>query len=127
MNHFIKRINKLLQRYHDDEGGSLKDISDTHHTFGELYKHRMILCMIIWNDPRYADRAWKAKKHHDGSMFDDMFIIGMDTPDGQATYHYDLEYWDLFHVKEFDQAPEYDGHTPDQAIERLKSLMDLYH
>ena len=33
-------------------------------------------------------------------MFDGMFIVGIDTPIGQATYHYDIDpYWDLFHVK----------------------------
>jgi hypothetical protein len=56
-------------------------------------------------------------------MYDGMFIVGIDTPKGQATYHYDIDpYWDMFDVKELDKAPEWDGHTPDQAIERIGSL-----
>lgn len=53
-----------------------------------------------------------------------MFIVGIDTPDGQATYHYDVvPYWDLFHVKELEFAPEWDGHTPDEAIRRIGLLV----
>ena len=58
-------------------------------------------------------------------MYDGMFIVGIETPDGQATYHYDVEpYWNLFQCKEVDRAPEWDGHTPDQAIERIGKLID---
>ena len=52
-----------------------------------------------------------------------MFIVGIETPEGQVTYHYDIDpYWDLFRVKELEHAPEWDGHTPEQAIERIRSL-----
>lgn len=52
------------------------------------------------------------------SMYDGMFIVGIETPDGQATYHYNVDpYWDMFQCKEVDRAPEWDGHTPDQAKE----------
>ena len=56
-------------------------------------------------------------------MFDGMFIVGIKTPYGQATYHYDIDpYWDMFDVFEYDRAPEWDGHTPDMAIERIGRL-----
>ena len=58
-------------------------------------------------------------------MYDDMFIVGIQTPEGQATYHYHLDCWDLFDVVELDRAPEWDGHTPDQAIERIASLNNI--
>lgn len=52
-----------------------------------------------------------------------MFIVGIDTPDGQATYHYDINpYWDMFKCRVLDNAPEWDGHTPAQAIERIGKL-----
>jgi hypothetical protein len=55
-------------------------------------------------------------------MYDGMFIVGIDTPDGQATYHYDINpYWDMFWVKELENAPEWDGHTAQQAIERISA------
>ena len=73
-----------------------------------------------------SNRAWKSKLHHDGTMYEGMFIVGVDTPQGQATYHYDVEpYWDMFWCKELERAPEWDGHTPDDAIERIGSLRDV--
>lgn len=64
--------------------------------------------------------------HHDGTMYDGMFIVGIDTPAGPATYHYDVEpYWDMFPCEVLDRAPEWDGHTPDDAIERIGTLRDI--
>ena len=98
--------------------------SDGYHTFNELYHHRAVLFSVIV--AKFADRAWKSKLHADGTMYEGMFIVGIKTPDGQATYHYDVEpYWDMFRCKEVDRAPEWDGHTPDQAIERIGKLVDL--
>ena len=96
------------------------DMSDGYHTFNELYHHRAVLFSVICN--LYAT-AWKSKLHHDGTMFDGMFIVGVKTPYGQATYHYDVEpYWDMFTVPVLERAPEWDGHTPEQAIERIGKL-----
>lgn len=97
------------------------DTSDGYHTFNELYHHRAVLFSVIVK--AFSDRTWKARKHHDGSMYDGMFIVGIETPDGQATYHYDIEpYWDMFKCKELEYSPEWDGHTPEQAIERIWKL-----
>lgn len=96
--------------------------SDGYHTFNELYHHRAVLFSVIVKN--FATRAWKSKLHADGTMYEGMFIVGIETPDGQATYHYDVEpYWNLFRCKEVDRAPERDGHTPDQAIERIGKLV----
>ena len=76
----------------------------------------------------FPQKAWKSRKHHDGTMFDGMFIVGIETPDGQATYHYDLEpYWDMFNCTELEFAPEWDGHTANQAIERIGKLEPVRH
>ena len=108
--------------YVPDEG--IGEISDGYHTFNELYHHRAILFSVICNV--FKNRAWKSKKHHDGTMYDGMFIVGIDTPKGQATYHYDIDpYWDIFQVKELSNAPEWDGHTPDEAIKRISTLTDI--
>lgn len=97
------------------------DTSDGYHTFNELYHHRAVLFSVIVRD--HADLAWKSKAHHDGTMYDGMFIVGIETPQGQATYHYDIDpYWDMFECKELDRAPEWDGHTSDEAIERIATL-----
>lgn len=102
-----------------ERGGSVKSISDGYHTFDELYLHRMILSSLFFNS--HPDKSWKSKQHHDGTMFDGMFIVGIETPKGQYSYHYKLEHWDLFDVAPMEYAPEYDGHTP-QDIGRLFSV-----
>ena len=35
------------------------------------------------------------------------------------------ECWGMFRCKELDRAPEWDGHTPEQAIERIGKLTGL--
>ena len=98
-----------------------ENTSDGYHTFKELYHHRAVLFSVICR--MFPEKAWRSKYHSDGSMFDGMFIVGINTPDGQATYHYDIDpYWNMFNVRELDRAPEYDGHTPDDAIRRIGSL-----
>ena len=100
--------------------------SDGYHTFNELYHHRAVLFSVIVK--AFSNKAWKSLRHHDGTMYDGMFIVGIDTPDGQATYHYDIDpYWDMFECRELERAPEWDGHTPAQAIERIGRLEPVRH
>lgn len=99
---------------------SARYIYDGYHTFDELYYHRMILFSIICNSNK--DTAWKSWLHDDGTMFDDSFIVGIETPEGQYTYHYGKEYWDSFDVKELEKAPQYDGHKPED-VTRLLTLL----
>lgn len=98
------------------------DLSDGFHTFNELYHHRAVLFSVICNI--FPNKAWKSKLHDTGDMFDGMFIVGIETPEGQATYHYDLNpYWNIFKVKELAKAPVWDGHTPAEAINRIATLV----
>jgi hypothetical protein len=96
-------------------------ISDGYHIFDELYHHRMVLFSIICNT--HKEEAWKSLLHDDGSMFDNYFIVGIHTPKGHYTYHYHMDYWDVFDVKELKRAPEWDGHKPED-ITRLYSLLN---
>lgn len=98
------------------------DLSDGYHTFNELYHHRAVLFSVIVNQNKAI--AWKSKKHSDGTMYDGMLIVGIDTPQGQYSYHCDIEpYWNMFECKELDNAPVWDGHEP-KDIDRLKSIDD---
>ena len=100
------------------------DTSDGYHTFNELYNHRAKLFSVVV--AAFSNIAWKSKRHSDGSMYEGMFIVGIDTPHGQAAYHYEIEpYWELFRCSELPKAPEWDGHTSAQAIDRIASLADL--
>lgn len=94
--------------------------SDGYHTFNELYYHRMILFSVICN--QNEDKAWKSWLHDDGTMFDDYFIVGIETDEGHYTYHYHKSEWDYFKVKELEFAPEWDGHKPED-ITRLLTLI----
>lgn len=102
-----------------------KDISDGYHTFGQLYHDRAVLFAVICNT--YKDKAWKSKLHDDGTMFGEpgeMFIVGVETPQGQYTYHYHIEpYWDMYDVKEVEKAPKWDGHTFED-VDRLFGLIE---
>ena len=96
-------------------------IGDGYHTMDDLYYHRMVLFSVICNT--YKDKSWKSLKHSDGTMYDDYFIVGVVTPNGDYTYHYHIDHWDEFDVKEIDLAPEWDGHKPED-IGRLNSLLN---
>ena len=96
------------------------ELSDGYHSFNELYYHRMILFSIICNQNKTI--SWKSKLHEDGTMFDDYFIVGINTPNGQFTYHYHIGHWDKFDVIELENAPHYDGHRPND-ITRLYSIL----
>ena len=95
-------------------------ISDGYHTFDELYYHRTVLFACLCK--AHKDRSFISEKHSNGTMFDDMCIAGMYTPEGIYTYHCEKKYWDLFKgVQIFDSAPIWDGHQPDD-VSRLSSI-----
>lgn len=99
-------------------------IADGYHTFKELYDHRIALFVALAK--KSIPRAWKSKKHSDGTMWDGWFIAGINFEKGeQITYHLPIEHWDdlpTSHVLELEEAPEFDGHTSVDVLERLKEL-----
>lgn len=101
--------------------GEIGEVSDGFHTFNSLYHQRLILFATLVN--AFPHLAWKSHKHHDGeSPFGGgWFIVGINTPDGQYTYHYEDKDWDIFRCEELEKAPEWDGHT-DKDVTRLLSL-----
>lgn len=101
--------------------GDIGEVSDGFHTFNSLYHQRLILFAALVNT--YPSLAWKSHKHHDGEapFGGGWFIVGINTPEGQYTYHYEDKDWDIFRCQEIEKAPEWDGHT-DKDVERLLSL-----
>lgn len=108
-------INELIKSL-DYKG----NITDGSHTFDELYQHRTILFSYICNSNK--ELSWKSKLHDDGTMFDDYFIVGIETPKGNFTYHDHIDKWDLYEVKEIDKAPKWDGHESKDVV-RVLSLL----
>ena len=64
-----------------------------------------------------------SRNHSDGSTWEGWFIAGMVTEHGQLTYHIPDRLWEYCKgIPELDRAPEWDGHSSDDVIERLKLL-----
>lgn len=107
------------------------EASDGYHTFTELYDHRIILFLalcryFIQGKASYDSRnVWISKLHHDGSNYDNWFIMGIGKKAGnQISYHLPEKYWDEAskNAEILDRAPEWDGHSPNDVLERLKNL-----
>ncbi|MBB3665956.1 hypothetical protein FB384_004915 [Prauserella sediminis] len=102
------------------------EISDGFHTFGELYEYRMLY-------HAHAVRAWvqlgwpvsKSWRHHDGELCfgGGWFIVAAQLPAGQVSNHYPADDWELFDCPEVEVSPLWDGHTPSEAAERLRSQL----
>ena len=119
----ISELNELIQLEKNKKNISVKEISDGHHSFDELYRNRMILFCTLCNC--FPDISWKSKKHYNEEtdpMFNGDFIAGINTPKGVATYHFKIKYWDLFKVKELDRALPYDDYSNDEVMVRIMSL-----
>lgn len=107
------------------EVAGVKDIgelSDGFHTFNGLYEQRMILFAALVK--AYKDKAWKSYRHEDGEYCfgGGWFIVGIDTPEGSYTYHYENKYWDMFDCADLPRGKHWDGHTEADAETRLMSL-----
>ena len=98
------------------------EVSDGFHTFNGLYEQRMILFAALVK--AYKGKAWKSYRHEDGELCfgGGWFIVGIDTPEGSYTYHYENKYWDMFDCMDLPRAKHWDGHTEEDAETRLMSL-----
>lgn len=101
---------------------NIGELSDGFHTFNSLYEQRMILFAALVK--AYMDKAWKSYRHEDGECCfgGGWFIVGIDTPEGSYTYHYENKYWDMFDCVDLPRAKHWDGHTEADAEVRLMSL-----
>lgn len=92
-------------------------VSDGYHTFDELYDHRCLLFAAL--SQARPHECWKSKKHHDGSAWEGWFIAGMDLDGETITYHLPERYWGFYTGEELETAPEWDGHTAADVVQRL--------
>lgn len=121
MNIQLKHIQRLIDNFKkENPNESVGELSDTYHSFNDLYKHRTILTALAFLNLPYA---WKSKIHEDGSMYDGMFVVGVPTPYGMISYHYDLEFWDMFKIPELPHAPHFTGYTDEDVLDRLTNVI----
>lgn len=105
-------------------------ISDGYHTFGELYEHRIVnfvtVCKMYKSILIYGHNVWRSKKHSDGELAfgGTWFVLGIGKEQGkQITYHLPIEKWESTSFAEtLGMAPEWDGHTSQDVLERLSKL-----
>lgn len=111
------------------EPGDMGEVSDGYHTFNELYRYRMLYNAAFFNllARNGQVEVCKSRRHSDGEKCfgsDDWFIVMAILPTGQVSNHYESKYWDLFDVPERETAFEYDGHTPNEAADRLEQYLN---
>jgi hypothetical protein len=135
-------VNKVLENFDDsynkskftvkcDETNNTKEtieenkgnVSDGYHTFDELYEHRHVLFGALIK----IYGGWKSKHHSDGTSYDGWFIAGTEINNKQISYHLPMRLWDKFPGIEKEKAPEWDGHTPEDVVNRLKEFYGGTH
>ena len=104
--------------------GGIGEVSDGYHTFNGLYYQRMVLFAALVKQNK--DKSWKSLRHEDGELCfgGGWFIVGIDTPSGSYTYHYEDNFWSMFDCQELPVAKHWDGHT-EKDVTRLLSLADV--
>jgi len=122
-------MNKEEKQYLIEQANTVSEIgevSDGYHTFNSLYNQRLYLWAALVK--AHKDKAWKTQKHNDGELCfgGGWFLVGITTPEGDYTYHYEMKDWDLFDCKVIDKAPVFDGHT-DKDVTRVMSLQPHSH
>lgn len=123
----------LVEGWHNRESSELEkhvepfdkgEISDGYHTFNELYYYRMLYNAAFFN---MLPKEWvhKSKRHNDGEecFGGGWFIVIANLPTGQISNHYELKDWDLFKIPEKEVADKWDGHSPQEAAERLHKYL----
>lgn len=125
-------INEAIRVHDLRKALNTNEISDGYHTFGELYNHRIELfiqlCSLWAHNAKYHHNGgpdiWRTQKHSDSSCIDGWLLLGMNKEAGsQITYHLPISRWnDCSFAETLECAPEFDGHTSDDVLKRLREL-----
>jgi hypothetical protein len=72
--------------------------------------------------------VYKSRRHYDGRLcFDgEWFVVVAILPTGQITNHYHIDYWDYFRIPSYYKVKdEFDGHSSQDVLDRLKGVVDM--
>lgn len=104
------------------------ETSDGYHTFNELYEFRELYNAALFNEwaKQGLYNVHKSTRHYDGGLCfgGGWFVVMATLPTGQISNHYELNDWDLFQVEEKERADEWDGHTAQDVLKRLRKYLE---
>lgn len=107
----------------------MENVSDGYHTFGELYRYRMLYNAAFFNQLAKSGiiKTCKSYKHYDGEecFGGGWFIVMAELPTGQISNHYENQYWNLFNVPEQEKGFKWDGHSPNDAADRIEAYLKI--
>lgn len=131
-------------------GLKVGEISDSYHTFNELYEIRLAYNVALFNEwaanciqvtevkkkgedliyrkiepTQVKYNVHKSWRHYEGDLCfgGDWFIVVANLPTGQISNHYHKTHWDKFKIPEVEKALyPFDGHSTKDVIERLINL-----
>lgn len=125
----VDQINEAIKHVDSNE------VSDGYHTFKELYDHRIELWIALCRVTSYHNQippypdfplVWRSEYHSDGekAFGGGWFVLGIGKHLGaQLTYHLPMSYWGQCEfATTLNKAPEWDGHSSADVLERLKQL-----
>jgi hypothetical protein len=125
--HDAKRYMKsaLSHKEYWESHNGIVNIEEDWHTPHELYEHRYTLFRALCFGTHRL-RSWRSLQHHDGTMFKDSFIVGLNLTTGPITYHFPMSWWERFDgITTYERAPEWDGCRPGEGLERLNETVDM--
>lgn len=101
--------------------------SDGYHTFDELYEFRKLFNACLFNEwaRQGKHKVHKSSYHSDGTRCfgGGWFIVVAMLPTGQISNHYEDKDWNLFQCNERAKAMEFDGHTPQDVLNRMMQYL----
>lgn len=114
--------------WHRHEGDEYDSHQQPIETIQELYDHRRAMVCVLATMAAVDNDSWRSKLHHpdDKPIFEGHFVVGIELPSGPISYHFLLEWWDLFTaVPEREHAPKWDGLTPTETVKKLFEFAGL--
>lgn len=125
----VNTINMIINKY-ESKGYDMGEVSDGYHTFNDLYEFRKLYNALLFNEWAKSNEieVYKSKRHfgNEECFGGGWFIVVAILPTGQISNHYKLEDWDLFKIPEYEKSKyEFDGHTPQDVMERMIELLKL--
>lgn len=119
----------IFEKIYLHEDDMMSNISDGYHAFNELYRYRVPYNAAFLNElAKKGDmKIRKSHKRYDGEerLGGGWFIVMAELPTGQIPNHYENRYWGLFNIPEPETAWKRDGHTPNEAADRIESYLKL--